>query len=114
MWKKLKAFMNLEPGSGDDKFLPARLAALVESPPSRVVQVDPIKPKLKLPGTKRLKLNCDEPPSNFAFNINLRRYRPARRCARTRGTWRRASRQGLALVPISAQLELFCPPCNPT
>jgi len=23
-------------------------------------------------------------------------------------------RQGLTLVPISAQLELFCPPCNPT
>ena len=22
--------------------------------------------------------------------------------------------QGLTLVPISAQLELFCPPCNPT
>jgi DNA topoisomerase IA len=21
---------------------------------------------------------------------------------------------GLTLVPISAQLELFCPPCNPT
>jgi hypothetical protein len=25
-----------------------------------------------------------------------------------------ASGQGLTLVPISAQLELFCPPCNPT
>jgi len=23
-------------------------------------------------------------------------------------------RQGLTLVPISAQLELFCPPCNQT
>ena len=23
-------------------------------------------------------------------------------------------RQGLTLVPNSAQLELFCPPCNPT
>jgi len=38
------------------------------------VQVVPIKPKLKLPGTKRLKLECDEPPSKFAFKINLRRY----------------------------------------
>jgi len=38
------------------------------------VQVDPIKPKLKLPGTNRLKLQCDEPLSNIALNINLRRY----------------------------------------
>jgi hypothetical protein len=38
------------------------------------VQVDPIKPKLKPPGTKRLKLNCDEPLSSFAFKFNLRRY----------------------------------------
>jgi hypothetical protein len=38
------------------------------------VQVDPIKPKLKLPGAKRLKLKCDERLSKFAFKINLRRY----------------------------------------
>ena len=38
------------------------------------MQVDPIKPKLKLPGTKRLKLKYDELPSNFAFNFSLRRY----------------------------------------
>jgi isoleucyl-tRNA synthetase len=38
------------------------------------VQVDPIKSKLKPPGTKRLKLKCDESLSNFAFKINLRRY----------------------------------------
>jgi len=37
------------------------------------VQFDPIIPTLKAPGTKRLKLKCDEPLSNFAFNINLRR-----------------------------------------
>jgi hypothetical protein len=42
-----------------------------------VVQVDPIKPTLKAPGTKRLKLQYDEPLSNFAFNFNLRRYTPA-------------------------------------
>jgi len=40
----------------------------------RAVQVDPIKPKLKLPGTKRLKLKCDEALSNFAFKIKLHRY----------------------------------------
>jgi len=38
------------------------------------VQVDPIKPTLKAPGTERLKLKYDEPPSNFAFKFNLRRY----------------------------------------
>jgi len=38
------------------------------------VQVDPIKPTLKAPGSKRLKLECDEPLSHFAFNFNLRRY----------------------------------------
>ena len=40
----------------------------------REVQVEPIKPTLKAPGTKRLKPKCDEPLSNFAFNFNLRRY----------------------------------------
>ena len=40
----------------------------------RVVQVDPIKPKLQPPGSKRLKLRCVVPLSNFAFKFNLRRY----------------------------------------
>ena len=38
------------------------------------VQVDPIKPTLKAPGTNLLTLKCDEPPSTFAFKSNLRRY----------------------------------------
>ena len=38
------------------------------------MQVDPIKPTLKPPGTQRLKLKYDEPLSNFAFKFNLRRY----------------------------------------
>ena len=42
--------------------------------PGRAVQVDPIKPMLKPPGTKHSKLKCDEPPSSFAFNSSLRRY----------------------------------------
>jgi hypothetical protein len=33
-----------------------------------------MKPTLKAPGTKRLKLKHDEPLSNVAFNFNLRRY----------------------------------------
>jgi hypothetical protein len=38
------------------------------------VQVDPIKPKLKPPGTKLLKLKCDILLSTSAFKSNLRRY----------------------------------------
>ena len=33
-----------------------------------------MKPVLKPPGSKILKLRCDGPLSNFAFNCNLRRY----------------------------------------
>ena len=32
---------------------------------------------MKAPRTKRLKLECDELLSNFAFNFNLRRYTQA-------------------------------------
>ena len=38
------------------------------------MQVQPIKPMLKAPGTKRLKLKYDETPSNVAFKFDLRRY----------------------------------------
>jgi len=34
-----------------------------------------MKPTLKAPGTKRLKLKCDKLLSNFVFNFNLRRHR---------------------------------------
>ena len=38
------------------------------------MQVDPIKPKLKPPGSNRLKLKCKMLLSSSAFNFNLRRY----------------------------------------
>ena len=38
------------------------------------MQVDPSKPKLKPPGSTRLKLNCDILLSTSPFKINLRRY----------------------------------------
>ena len=38
------------------------------------MQVNPIKPNLKPPGTKRLKLGYDGLLSNFGFKFNLRRY----------------------------------------
>ena len=50
--------------------LPAR--ALMRR--GKAVQVDPITPTLKAPGTKRLKLKYHELLSNFAFKFNLRRY----------------------------------------
>jgi len=40
----------------------------------RAVQVDPINPTLTPPGTERLKLICDDPLTNLAFEFNLRRY----------------------------------------
>ena len=44
------------------------------APRGGVVQIDPMKPKLKAPGAQRLTLNCDEPLSSIAFKITLRRY----------------------------------------
>ena len=38
------------------------------------VQVDPMKPTLKAPGSKSLKPEDKKMPSNFAFNADLRRY----------------------------------------
>jgi len=38
------------------------------------VQVDPLKPMLKAPGTEHLKPSCDETPSDFAFKFYLRRF----------------------------------------
>jgi hypothetical protein len=38
------------------------------------VQVEPIKPTLKAPGTVRLSLQYDELLSSFPFKVNLRRY----------------------------------------
>ena len=40
----------------------------------KAVQIKPMKPTLKAPGTERLTLKYDEPLSNFAFKFNLRRY----------------------------------------
>jgi hypothetical protein len=38
------------------------------------VQLEPLEPVLKAPGTIRLKLKHDAPLSNFAFIFNLRHY----------------------------------------
>ena len=38
------------------------------------MQIDPVKPTLKAPGTKRLKLTREGLLSDFGFKFNLRRY----------------------------------------
>jgi hypothetical protein len=49
-------------------------ATTAPSGPGRAVQVDPMKPKLNPPGSKRLKLKYDKLLSGFAFEFYLRRY----------------------------------------
>ena len=41
------------------------------------MQVDNIKPQIKSAWFQRLRLKCDEPLSNVAFEFNLRRYTKA-------------------------------------
>jgi len=41
------------------------------------VQVDPMKPTMKVPISERLNLECDDLLSNFAFNFKLGRYSEA-------------------------------------
>ena len=43
-------------------------------PHGQAVQIEPMKSKLKAPGTTRLKLKCDILLSTSAFKIKLRRY----------------------------------------
>ena len=53
---------------------PSHGLQLVREALGGAVQVDPIKPTLKAPGSERLKLNCDELLSSFAFKLKLRHY----------------------------------------
>jgi hypothetical protein len=46
---------------------PGPSGAGVQKPQGRVVQVDPMKPTLRAPGSNRLKLKCDGLLSSFAF-----------------------------------------------
>jgi len=54
------------------------------------VQVDPIKPMLKPPGTQHLKLKCDIVLSTFAFNFNLHHCSAGEDRQRLRGSLRAA------------------------
>ena len=52
----------------------ARRALLRRHRRGRAVQIDPIRPTLKPPRSKRLKLEDNKLLSKFAFNFTLRRY----------------------------------------
>ena len=62
------------------------------------MQLDPMEPKLKPPGTERLILKCDVLLSTSAFKLSLRRYNEV---------LIDDERQGLTLVHFSAQRKRF-------
>ena len=76
----------------------------------RAVQVDPMKPKLKPPGTKRLKLNCDVLLSTSAFKFNLRRYIVVDGKTYYKvGSVSQSTQNGAILPKSHLTIEPFCP-----
>ena len=76
----------------------------------RVVRVDPMKPKLKTPGTEPLKLKCDILLSTSAFKFNLRRYTTAVSMATAASMWRWRWRCRTFMAPGPAPAaSLPCP-----
>jgi hypothetical protein len=74
------------PGAMNDMFplffRSGETAVMYTGAHGEAVQVDPMKPMFKAPGSMLLKLIYDEPLSSFTFKFNLRRYStaaPARR-----------------------------------
>jgi len=57
--------------------------------PGKAVQVDPIEPTLRAPGSKRSKLNEDTLLSSLAFKFKLGRYSLARDCGDMVPNWAR-------------------------
>ena len=69
---------------------------------------------LKAPGTKRLKLKCDSPLSNFAFNFNLRRYILSAEQLRAHlGGWLGDAEAGGVLRTSTHDSSTLIPPTNP-
>jgi hypothetical protein len=62
-------------------------------PTGRVEQVDPMKPKLNAPETKRLQQKCGDMLSASAFKFNLRRYTSAHSSPRESGRGRSGGRK---------------------
>jgi hypothetical protein len=72
------------------------------------MQVDPINPTLKAPGTKRLKLKCHKLLSRFAFKFNLRRFKKGR-AARLSGDHKRATTELSSLRQAGSTYTRFIP-----
>jgi hypothetical protein len=77
----------------------------------RAVQVDPIKPKMKPPETKRLKLKHNDLLSSFAFNFNWHRCiwgaGAGRSCWRRRRRVARVGGRGLHSLTSELNLRTF-------
>ena len=67
------------------------------------MRVDTMKPKLKPPGTERLKLRYDSLLSNSAFKFNLRRYTEGGRLDALR--WARGHGKALQVESIKTRVE---------
>ena len=78
----------------------------------RAVQVDPMKPMLEPPATKRLKLNCDILLSTSAFKFNLRQYTPGFTAAAARTTSRTASTTTASTTTTSTAPAAPWPRCR--
>ena len=76
-------------------------------PVGRAVQVDPIKPTLKLSGSERLKLISDELLLNLAFNFYLRRYIMALAVACHRGGYAHDTKLAIGRGLHSSTFELI-------
>ena len=61
-------------GAGAGPPLPVELRDVPPGGQGGALQLHPIKPTLKPPGTKHLELKYDKPLSNLAFKFNSRRY----------------------------------------
>jgi hypothetical protein len=82
-----------------------------------------MRPILKPPGTKHLKLNCEKMLSTFAFKFSLCRYKKEGAAESGGGGGRRVRGRGLhsfqfplnlsILPPFPLNLKLLCPSQNP-
>jgi hypothetical protein len=122
VWDTQVCFINSHLAAHDD-MTARRNDDFAEIVQGGAVQVDPIKPKLKPPGIKRLKLDYDGVLSDFGHKFNLRRYNKGAASGKRWSAPRRSTTwcgwvtsttgasggwgQGLTLVHFSAQLEPF-------
>ena len=78
----------------------------------RAVQVAPMNPKLKAPGTKLLKLEHEKLLFKFAFNFNLRHYTTATLTSPRGPTWPRPRDHHSMFVFVCASGEKISSVCE--